>query len=485
MSEIRYVCLSDVHFGAENSLLTCLDPGAGEIDVARPSPVLVGLVQCLDHLIGGSSGQRPTLVLHGDIFELALAEANDAFMVFERFLELAFPQGQTWLFDKTILYVPGNHDHHLWELAREAQYVRYLESRTLGERLPVLWHTTRLFTHEDPAPVESSLLNAIIRRHPHLGDLTVRTIYPNLGLLSPSGRRCALVHHGHFTEYVYRLMSVLQDMIFVGDKVGNEISDWEAENFAWIDFLWSTLGGSGRVGQDIALVYDMLQSPRAVRLLTNNLARSIAGRHAGGWLGQLSLTVALRFVFNRIFAHVAVMERNVTGDVLTEDTKRVLALYLEQPLLRQIERERGQTALPSDFLFIFGHTHKPFEAWGTFKGYPSRVALFNSGGWVVDTELPVPKQGAAAILLDSELNAVSLRLYNQGAHPHEYEVRVAGLDDPQSRGLLSTVSSRTDSKRPPWHDFSNTVARAVAERRHALARIIARGERTARQIGRK
>ena len=76
MSEIRYVCLSDVHFAAENSLLTHLEPGAGEIDVARPSPVLVGLVQCLDHLIGGWSGQRPTLVLHGDIFELALAEAN-------------------------------------------------------------------------------------------------------------------------------------------------------------------------------------------------------------------------------------------------------------------------------------------------------------------------------------------------------------------------------------------------------------------------
>jgi hypothetical protein len=482
MSEIRYVCLSDVHFGAENSLLTHLDPGAVEIDVARPSPVLVGLVQCLDHLIGVSSGQRPTLVLHGDIFELALAEANDAFMVFERFLALAFPEGRTWLFDKTILYVPGNHDHHLWELAREAQYVRYLESRTLGERLEVLWHTTRLFTHQDPAPVESNLLNAIIRRHPHLVDLTVRTIYPNLGLLSPNGRRCALVHHGHFTEHVYRLMSVLQDMIFVGDKEGTEISDWEAENFAWIDFFWSTLGSSGRVGQDIALVYDMLQSPRAVRLLTNNLAYSIAGRHAGGWLGQLPLAFALRFVFNRIFAHVAAMERQVTDDVLSEDTKRVLALYLEQPLLRQIERERGQTALPSDFVFIFGHTHKPFEARGTFKGYPSEVALFNSGGWVVDTELPVPKQGAAAILLDSELNAVSLRLYNQAAHPQEYQVRVAGLDDPESREFLSSVSSRTNPTRPPWADFSNIVARAVAERRHALARIITRGERTARKI---
>jgi hypothetical protein len=271
-------------------------------------------------------------------------------------------------------------------------------------------------------------------------------------------------------------------MIFVGDKEGNEISDWEAENFAWIDFFWSTLGSSGRVGQDIALVYDMLQSPRAVRVLTNNLAYSIAGRHAGGWLGRLPLAFALRFVFNRIFAHVAVMERKVTDDVLTEDTKRVLALYLEQPLLRQIERERGQTALPSDFLFIFGHTHKPFEARGTFKGYPSEVALFNSGGWVVDTELPVPKQGAAAILLDSELNAVSLRLYNQAAHPQEYQVRVAGLDDPESREFFSSISSRTNPTRPPWHDFSNTVARAVAERRHALARIITRGERTAREI---
>jgi len=72
----------------------------------------------------------------------------------------------------------------------------------------------------------------------------------------------------------------------------------------------------------------------------------------------------LRFVFNRIFAHVAVMERKVTDDVLTEDTKRVLALYLEQPLLRQIKKESGRPACLRTSCSSLVTTHKPLSKHG-------------------------------------------------------------------------------------------------------------------------
>ena len=81
-------------------------------------------MKCLRYLISLNQDQsrKPTLILLGDILELALANDNVAAMVFKRFLELAVKENGELLFDK-VYYIPGNHDHHLWESARETQYV--------------------------------------------------------------------------------------------------------------------------------------------------------------------------------------------------------------------------------------------------------------------------------------------------------------------------------------------------------------------------
>ena len=54
-NDIRYVCLSDMHLGAELSLLTGLknDPATGkpQVDPQKASPVLQELVYCLRDLI--------------------------------------------------------------------------------------------------------------------------------------------------------------------------------------------------------------------------------------------------------------------------------------------------------------------------------------------------------------------------------------------------------------------------------------------------
>ena len=102
MPDIRYVCLSDMHLGEEDSLLTNLKTASSEIDFAKPSPVLEQLVACLRKLIEqNEKPEKPALVLNGDILELALAETNEAAMVFERFIELIMPPGKE-LFQKII-----------------------------------------------------------------------------------------------------------------------------------------------------------------------------------------------------------------------------------------------------------------------------------------------------------------------------------------------------------------------------------------------
>ena len=94
MKDIRYVSLSDLHLGAENSILTRLTsvsngPMEWKADPTTASDVMIRLVDCLRLLISQNHGPRkPTLVLNGDALELALADVNVAAMVFERFMAI-------------------------------------------------------------------------------------------------------------------------------------------------------------------------------------------------------------------------------------------------------------------------------------------------------------------------------------------------------------------------------------------------------------
>jgi UDP-2,3-diacylglucosamine pyrophosphatase LpxH len=136
MPGVRYVCLSDLHLGADNSILTAIKPESIETDPSRPSAVLSQFALCLRELLAHNEApEKPILILNGDILELALTDVNKAAMVFERFIELIFPRDGEALFQKDILYLPGNHDHHVWESAREAEYLRRIEDLQPGDAI--------------------------------------------------------------------------------------------------------------------------------------------------------------------------------------------------------------------------------------------------------------------------------------------------------------------------------------------------------------
>jgi len=198
MPDIRYVCLSDMHLGEEDSLLTNLRTASTDTEPTRPSPVMRQLVECLRALVSeNESEEKPTLILNGDILELALTTTNQAAMVFERFVELIMPP-EGGLFDR-IIYIPGNHDHHIWELARETQYVNHITGLEPGRHLPIPWHATNMFVGNDPNPVPSYFLTRLVNRFSRLKDFVITTAYPNFGLFREDGQKCVIFHHGHLT----------------------------------------------------------------------------------------------------------------------------------------------------------------------------------------------------------------------------------------------------------------------------------------------
>jgi UDP-2,3-diacylglucosamine pyrophosphatase LpxH len=469
--DIRYVILSDLHFGAENSVLTRLLPGDVRVDLSAPGNVMKALVECLRAVVDANApSDRPTLILNGDVLELALADDHVAATVFEQFVELTFSRSDP-MFAQTAYFVPGNHDHHLWESARERHYAQYVRSVPIGDPLQPAWHSTRLRVLHDDQPLAAELLTALAHRAGPSCDMELQTVYPNLGFVSHDGRRAVVIHHGHYVESMYTLMSTLNLMMFE-DALPEEVWEWESENFAWIDFFWSTLGRSGDVGKNVALAYDALRSSAATERLIDNLSQGLAEQLPTGRLRRRAVARAARIVLNHAATRAAAAERRHPAAILSADAEEGLRRYVEGPVFRQLRREcNGE--VPGELTFIFGHTHKPFAEPRSFSGFTEPVKVFNTGGWVVDDLKPMPLHGAAVVLVDEHLDAVLLTMYTQHDNPGDYRVTVTTADGTES-DLSREIAALLDPARDPWRGFAVATADAVAERNRDLETIIKR-----------
>src|SRR5262249_44849382 len=277
-------------------------------------------------------------------------------------------------FDNTLYFVPGNHDHHLWEAARERHYADVVRTLPKDQHLIAPWHATPLFPEKEGAPVTAALLTALVQRDEELRDVTVRTVYPNLGLVDDAESRVVLFHHGHYAEPMYRLVSTTTELMF-NRPPSDDIAAWESENFAWVDFFWSALGRSGTAGIDVNLTYDCLQSPEATEHLVHNLVTGMVerGHHTAFDRMALPLETFIRATVDRVAHFVVARERRNPEHVLREETEQGLREYIEGPLLKQMLTERNGDR-PESVTFVFGHTHKPFVGVRGYAGYGGPVA---------------------------------------------------------------------------------------------------------------
>lgn len=470
MPDIRCVSLSDLHLGEEDSLLTATG-GDGRADLSGPSPVLKRLAECLAAVIGGNSAgaAKPALILNGDVLELALARQEEAALVFAHFLAETMPANSE-LFGE-IICLAGNHDHHLWETAREAQYAGHLRRNAAAGGIDAPWHTTKTFVDtQSKDRLAHELLTAIAHRHSHLAraGLEILMAYPSFGL-ADADRGCVIFHHGHFIEPVYYLMSTVDTLLASGRELPATLEEMERENFAWIDFFWSAMGRSGQFGEDVERIYEASGDPRSLRGIMDTLAVNIARRYDLPLrLPEFAEEAALKALLRAVASGVArIQERQQTSDVLTASSRQGLRRFLEVLLPNHV-RDKDGRAIPEPMTFVFGHTHKPFEESASLAGYARPAAILNQGGWVVDSRQPQPLCGGAIVLVDDELNAVSLRMYNED----RFEVRAAAA---QPNPLLAHVEKLIARDPGPWRAFSETARVEVRERAENLASRSRRG----------
>ena len=319
----------------------------------------------------------------------------------------------------------------------------------------------------DRQTMEGQLLALLIRRHAGCDDVQVVTAYPNLGLKAEHGARVAVLHHGHFVEGAYRIISTFKGVLFPDHEPPTEVHGWEAENHAWIDFVWGTLGQSGKAGVDITRVYEMLAREDSLELLVERAANALAhdsGPHTdflhktGGWFA--------RTVGGHIVQAIHDRERHQVKVALSKKGWEGLNEYVDGPVRLQLAADPDPGFhVHDDLVFIFGHTHKPFEEMRLPEPVGQSVEVVNTGGWVVDSVADDSVQGAAVVLLDGELNAVSLRCYHEGSSNDE-GVRVSGAQPSAFRDRIQDLVHANDQV---WRTLSAAALKAVDERHKDLS----------------
>jgi hypothetical protein len=468
-NDVRYIVLSDLHLGAENSILTSLQPGTTLADSQRASPVLSSLVECLRHIVAANEGgELPTMIASGDLVELALASPALSLPVVAQFAA-ALAAGEPVVRDEAI-FVPGNHDHHLWEMSRERTAAEFLRTGTPREQEPASWHTSSMFLSQPPH-YGAPLLEDAVHYLRDTDRAQVRVVYPDLALTSADGQRAVFVTHGHYMEPVGTLFSAMARLADPSAPPLDNVDLIERENWAWVDFFWGSMGRSTRTGALIEKLYDSMQDPRAVQAMLGGLALSVT-KHQSPWLARLEGWGIRRVVGRIVTNKLHERERNKTDEVLGEGSRRGLSAYFAA--MRNTFERQWERPLPADVTMVVGHTHKPFSQWWNEPVWPAGgMRVFNTGGWVVDHAVAQPLQGGAVILVSDDLDVVSLRIYQQESTPSSWEIVVETVK-PTAGGerFAERIRSIVKPGTEPWSTFAAAVDELVSERREAMRKIL-------------
>ena len=474
MADLRYVVVSDLHLGAAYSLLTHVDE-QGKVVPGAPSVALVALGKVLRGTLAPLAGVRPpTLVLMGDVVDLGLSPSGQVARCFLEFIDVLFPVGQPWAFSTQLICLPGNHDHHLWRMAQDEQFIAHLRGNANKAFVPDPITSTQLF---EPPTIPCSFLTELMRARPHLADARVNIAYPNLGLLDGQGKRCVVLHHGHYIDSMYRAMSRLDSWLSGTSNPPKTIAQIERQNGPWVDFLWSDLGNAGAVGRQATTLYETLLDAGA----SHSFAQTIADRlladmgKAFGVQGDTEITHGItvagvvRALVDLTAGRAADSQRDGYRTVLSADEVKDLRWYIGGPLMEQI-RVAGKVRQVKELSFIFGHTHKPFQDQIAIEPFAAPVAIYNTGGWVMDQPTMMACQGGAAMLIDDALNVASLRLFNDPVNDVMAPVQAAGVGGfrDEDNPLLANLNVALRDNANGWAAFSAATRQAMDKRAHLM-----------------
>jgi hypothetical protein len=398
---------------------------------------------------------RPQLILLGDVLDLQFSKRSAATHDAVDFLQ---PLAETGCFADEVIATAGNHDHAIWTEARLALETRAFEAGI--EHGPS--HTPAF---EKTPDATGGLLGAVLRKAGFRG-LDLR--YPNIGLANE--HRAVILHHGHYVEGAYRLVSTVKDALTNRDTGAMSVETLAAENASWIDFAWSPFNDA----DELEILYQNFLTTAGFRRITRDWsdraasALSEALPLSGNRAMQKAVLAATKFGVEATLDRARDTERMAEVVSLTQSGRDGLLWYLEQPVLKQIGFENP--GFDGDVTFVLGHTHRPFSMRVAAQGFRSPVRVYNTGGWTLNGPRLDNAEGAALVLIDENLNTASLRLFSTPRNGVVPEARIEMLSNghPDEAAFRSKLQDSLETSRPLWERLREVVRRAYLERQALL-----------------
>ena len=381
--------LSDLHLGEEDSILMHLDPSRG-VHWPYLEALRGYLVSELD------LSEVRYLILLGDALDLSLARRRRAFPALKAFLEVF--QG---LVSEGIIYIPGNHDHHIWVAFQEETQVFC----KLRQDRPVEPYYYVLCPYLDPEGIHlpehhisrpygrETFLYHLLPEAARSRDLDLLVAYPHIYLRTE--KASALLTHGHFFEETWTLFTDLLEKPLREITHLDEITLAKLEqiNAPFIEFGWYSLGQAGELSVLLEKIWDELHE-RGAGPITESILQDLRDRldreiHFPWW-------EAFKEVFSDLCLDGLVQGiKKLLEQQAREKPRSGSSLRHKPEILKEKKtRERIQRYLrlslpdfPGMNTLVFGHTHIPFQKRRLSleeDGSSRTISCFNTGGWVTD-----------------------------------------------------------------------------------------------------
>ncbi len=337
--------ISDLHFGESDALLRVDGEGTGSEGRARVD----GLVEWLAY-----QGKFKQLVLLGDVWELWTASLTEAFTAshyfFSRLSDLDVAE---------IIYLPGNHDHHLLV---QHQMVEQIMAMRDDRYLEVPAKTQRVFSDSHLARI----LPASLRER-----FTVA--YPDH--FAAVGGHHLVFHHGHHTAALHQRRDIFgSTLLFFLQRL---------EEIGLRDLARSDLELAGTIFFE--LMYAVSYGRRTRQKMNDSWERWLAFQRRFSKIGGFLLAPIRMLTFQR---DRGTPTQDVTG--YNEAVAHMLRLAADE----------HRREIPCD-AFIFGHTHRAGIARSTTAEGATRL-IANSGTWLYEPAKMNRSNEATFLIIDPD-----------------------------------------------------------------------------------
>ncbi len=366
-----------------------------------------------------TKGQGPLdyLVLNGDILDFSINEFDDTCRIAKPFFR-ALAESKL---AKTIVYIPGNHDKHIWDAVEwERNIIMKLKA----------FDKPKDFTRVQTGLIDYAKGNLYLPNVTTLGNegeygglfleglfdkdnfLRMNVVYPTLFIKNSTDTY--LVTHGHMLDMAWVLLSEL-----LGGEPGiaknPNMHELEEYNIPITSMICTGVGQAGSVSQLFYEIQVQAKKGRTTRLektLRNVIPKLDKlvdfpwyARRFGYLLPRLFLKSILRKMATEI------KDSRYNEQFLDEDSikRRFLRFYAASCL-----RAKEDFGIDPPKKMIFGHTHEPIPIDNPFKikkselpdlGVPE-VWAYNTGGWLKEGT-----KGAEVFFFDDDgtLSSVSIK----------------------------------------------------------------------------